>query len=272
MKKVTRIFIISAVVTLSFTAYAHSDKELPLSTNSKEAVQAYNQALDRLWNARIDQYEQKMNEALKADPQCFMIHATNAIVFSDAKQDVNKEKFISSTKTALAFPETNFTPAEKIIRELLVNIRDNNKDALIPLCEKLITTYPEAVASYELAIDVSKFLVNDTTASLEFTQRCIEKFPDHGPAWNTLGYHYLETGDKVKAKEAFDKYLALNPDEANAHDSMGDYYLQTGDFDESIQHFEKAVAMGMDVSRERAERARALARGEDPDAKEIENE
>lgn len=261
-----------AVFSLYFTASAHSDKNLPLSSKSEEAVQAYNDALDRLWNARIDQYEQKIDEAIKADPQCFMAYATNALVYSDSKKDEGKEKFSSSLNKALEISQINLTPAEKIVRELLVNIRDNRKDELIPVCERLITTYPEAVASYELAIDVSKYMVNDTAASLAFTQRCIEKFPDHGPAWNTLGYHYLETGDNAKAKEAFEKYLALNPNEANAHDSMGDFYLQTGDYDESVTHFEKAVAMGMDASRERAEKAQALARGEDPDAGDFEDD
>jgi Tfp pilus assembly protein PilF len=60
-----------------------------------------------------------------------------------------------------------------------------------------------------------------------------------------------------KAKAAFEKYLEVSPDEPNAYDSMGEYYMVAKDYAKSAEYYDKAAEMGMELAKERAEKARA---------------
>lgn len=248
---------------ISSAALAHSDKELPLSTNSKAAKTAYHQAVDRQWNARADQYNEKINEAITADPEFFMAHADRALFFFSSEKPENQEKGSKLLESTLALPQDNLTDAEKIVRNILVALRDNDKDDVKQLCEKLIKTYPDAVEAYGIAAGVTQFGIKDKDAGIAYIQQITEKFPDFGPAWNQLGYHYMDINEMDKAEMAFNNYLRLNPNEANAHDSMGDFCVKKGDYNQAVKHFDQAIAMGMDASKERADKARALAQGKE---------
>lgn len=252
-----------AAMLISSAALAHSDKELPLSTKSKAAKTAYHQAVDRLWNAHPDQYNEKINEAITADPEFFMAHADRALFLSGSEKTENQEKASKLIESTLALPQDNLTDAEKIVRNILVALRDKDNDVVKQHCDELIKTYPESVEAYGIAAGVTQFGIKDKDAGIVYLKQITEKFPDFGPAWNQLGYHYMDKNEMDKAEMAFNNYLRLNPNEANAHDSMGDFCVKKGDYNEAVKHFDQAIAMGMDASKERAEKARALAQGQE---------
>lgn len=259
MKRKATTLLMLALFTISISASAHSDKEWPLSTKSEEAKQSFKKALDYLWNARVPEYQAKLQEALKADPNFFLARANEALMTYGEKEG-DKEKI----KEVIAMPQDNLTTPEKLVRKVLVNINEDKMDAAKANLDEIITTYPEAIQSYEFAMGVSRIISEDREAYMSYAQKAVDKFPDHGPAWNQVGYSHLDKGNMEKAKEAFSNYLRLNPDEANAHDSYGDYCMAVNNYDEAQKHYEKAVSMGMTASRERAEKARSLAQaGED---------
>lgn len=259
MKKLNKLLILTALVFSTFALSAHEDNYLPLSTKSEEAKAAFHQALNFLWNSRMDEYRAKLDEALKSDPQFFAVHAHIAI--AEYSFD-NKEKSKEFAEKTLALNQDNLTPAEKILREIVVNLKDDNTKELKSLCDQMIETYPDNPQAYELAMAVNGKILDNRDAEARYAQRLVEIDPTQGPAWNQLGYYYMEKNDMEKAKQAFENYIKNNPDEANAHDSMADYYMKEGKYDDAVTHYEKAVAMGMEISRERAEKARSLARGE----------
>ena len=96
-----------------------------------------------------------------------------------------------------------------------------------------------------------------TEEQLKYLLRLLELRPEYGGGYNTLGYNYMALQEMDKAKAAFEKYIELAPNEPNAYDSMGEHYLNTGNYAKSAEYYDRAVALGMEGSKKGAEKARA---------------
>lgn len=238
---------------------AQKDQYFPVSARSEEAKQTFREALDFLWNARFDEYRAKSDEALRLEPQFFLANANRAI--AEATLDNNKEKSNEFITKTLALPEGNLTPAEKILRQIVVALKDNKPDEMKRQADEMIRTYPNSIQAYSLAMAITREFTKDPDAMYGYAQKLLAINPNHGPTWNQVGYYHLQKGDLAQAKVAFDNYIRLNPNEANAYDSMGDYYLAAKEYDKASASFDKAASMGMTASRERGDKARELAKG-----------
>lgn len=238
-----------------FATTAQNDKIWSISTKSEKAKMSFSQALERLWNSDLEAYQKKLDESLAEDPNFFMAHANSAFV----QFPMDKDKSQKMLDKALALPQDNLTPPEKIVRKALVNLKENNMDGIKANIDEMVNAFPDNLQSYQFAMGLSRNVVNDHEMGFKYAQKAIEINPDNGPAWNQLGYYYMDQDKMDKAEEAFNNYLRLNPNEANAHDSYGDFCMKQGKYDEARTHYEKAVDMGMTASRERAEKARAMA-------------
>jgi tetratricopeptide (TPR) repeat protein len=210
----------------------------------------------------LPEYEAKMNEAIEADPHFFMAHAYRALSEASDKESDSVKIYFDQ---ALALPQDQLTPAEQTIRQIIVKLDEEKPDEIRPLLDQLVTTYPENPQAYEIASDISMFILGDPEESFAYTKKLVEVDPNHASAYNTIGYYHLDKKEMDKAKEAFDKYLSLAPEEPNAHDSMGDYYMAVAEYDKSAEHYNKAVAMGMEVSKVKADKATAMADDEEED-------
>jgi predicted alpha/beta superfamily hydrolase len=60
---------------------------------------------------------------------------------------------------------------------------------------------------------------------------------------NNLGYQMLRTKQLKKSEALFKLNVANNPGSANCYDSLGDFYLETGNKAKAIECFEKALAL-----------------------------
>lgn len=267
MKNTTKIIMLLAFVGASFITVpvsAGKDKYLPVSSTSEEAKTAYHEAVKLMNNAHGTKSVNKLNEALEADPQFFMAHAHRALAASGNEKSEKADAYIEQT---LALPQDNLTPAEEIIRKMIVNIKDSrssqSKTNLKPLCDQLVNEFPNTIQSYEIASAVSNFIEKDTETSFAYMQKLVEIEPDYAPAYNSIGYYWMGKKEMDKAETAFKNYLRLAPDEPNAHDSMGEFYMESGNFAKSVEHYDQAVAMGMEGADERAEKAKNLAEGID---------
>jgi tetratricopeptide (TPR) repeat protein len=244
------------------TGMSQPNQFLPVSSTSQTAIKSYHDAIKRVDHADVKAYHDKLNQAVKEDPNFFMAQAHlafSSVIDARNKENNKADKSKQSIETALAIPQQSLTPAEQIIREMLVSLKDNKTQEIKPLCDELVQQYPENVEAHMLATDISRFILDDNELAFSYCEKLLKVNPNVGTAWNLVGYYHIDKGNLQQAKAAFDNYIRLNPEEANAHDSMGDYYLAVKQYDQAAMHFEKAVAMGMDVSRERAEKARAMA-------------
>jgi len=229
----------------------------PVSSTNEQAKKTFNEALQSLWNARFPEYEQKIEQTIKEDPNFFLAHANRALVIYPG----DKEKGHELLHKVLELPQNKLTGPEKKVRMVISNLNEKKTDDIKANLKDIISSYPDILQSYEFAMGVSRFVLDDPKLGAEYAKQAVEKFPNHGPAWNQLGYYYMDQNQLDMAEQAFNNYLRLNPNEANAHDSYADFCMKKGNYDEARRHYETAVQMGMTASRERAEKARAMAQG-----------
>ncbi|HLO82252.1 MAG TPA: tetratricopeptide repeat protein [Chitinophagaceae bacterium] len=262
MKRIYKIIALAVTLVMATTAMTLSAKDngplLPSSTKSEAAKEAFMKAIDRLQNGDFDHYSEWMDKALSEDPQFFMAHAQLALSSAALNQDKGSNSHLES---ALALPQDKFTPAEQIIRRMLITVRDDKKEEMKLLCNELVKAYPETEHAFELASAMSNFILDDPQAYNMYALRLVEMNPTHASYYNNLGYSYIKTGEMDKAKEAFDNYVRLAPKEPNAYDSMGEYYKMMGEYEKSAASYDRAFALGMKESRERADEVRNLAKG-----------
>ncbi|RXK62391.1 hypothetical protein ESA94_05115 [Lacibacter luteus] len=88
------------------------------------------------------------------------------------------------------------------------------------------------------------YVLTRPTPAEQFTaaEEYVKKFPESAPIHNILGYMYLqEKKDNEKAKQHFEKYIALYPDGCNPYDSFGEYYFILGDMDNAEKYYKMAL-------------------------------
>lgn len=73
------------------------------------------------------------------------------------------------------------------------------------------------------------------------SKRALELNPKSGAAWNMLAYAYLQQGKIDDAVPAFKKYAEVAPTDPNAHDSLGDSLIRAGKLEEAEASFKKAL-------------------------------
>jgi tetratricopeptide (TPR) repeat protein len=69
----------------------------------------------------------------------------------------------------------------------------------------------------------------------------VAKNPNFWPAYNHLGFDFLQKGEVNEAISLFQKALKINPNYAKAHNNLGIALAQTGQMDPAIEHFQKAI-------------------------------
>jgi tetratricopeptide (TPR) repeat protein len=246
------IAIVSLQLTISSTTLYGQEFYLPLSTTSKTAENDYHAATLYASNVNFDAARYNMDKALAADPLFFMAYAYAYQVYAtDEEKPALMEK-------ALAIDPANFTEAEKIMRELMLVWKEEPKTLPTEAMKALVAAYPTTAEAYEWAYLHAAYTEGNMEAAFAYAQKLLEMVPDSPPVYNFMGYYYLQAKQMDKAKAAFEKYLELAPTAANAHDSMGDYYMNIEDYEKSAEYYDQAAALGMESSKERAEKARAL--------------
>jgi len=230
------------------------DSYLPVSTESEAAKAAYVKALQAAEHADIPTFFEKLQAAVQADADFFMAHAYMALAQTSFTQ---YEKAVPHIKSALAIDAAGLNKSERILRKALQTLDKEPKADIAAHMASLTKAYPQNTQAYELAAVSASWISKNPQAAAEYNLRLLELRPGHGGTYNALGYSYMALGQMEKAKAAFDKYLEVSPDEANAYDSMGEYYMVAKDYAKSAEYYDEAAKMGMELAKERAEKARA---------------
>lgn len=249
------LFFLFLLVLGGTTLLNAQDYYLPISSKSETAKATYARALALSENADIQAYVKEMRKAVQEDSTLFAGYAHLSLMHVAFKQYAEAKVFITK---ALAIAPGGFTPAEQILRKLMVQWQLDPKTDPTKIMDELIAAYPNTWQAYDLASSCAMWIKGDDQAALPHLQNMVRLRPDHGSAYNALGYYYMKVGQMDKAKEAFENYIRVAPKEANAYDSMGEYYMTIKDYAKSAEFYDKAAAMGMTDSKARADKARSM--------------
>jgi tetratricopeptide (TPR) repeat protein len=212
---------------LTITAGAQK-KTMTWTTPSEDAKTLCGEGTDLFFNIDFAQAYEKMNAALKLDPNftvalVFMTNLTRGELQKKYRERVAKslkdktegEKLFASTAEEGSTPEKN--------RETFA---------------KLYNMFPDGSmigANYV-------FSRENPEEQFKACEEYHKKFPDEAWVYNIMGYYYMqEKKDMVKAKEYFQKYIDAYPDGCNPFDSMGEYYFNNGDMENSRKYYRMAL-------------------------------
>lgn len=228
-----------AILSTPF-ASAQSKGEL-VFTSTKPAT---NTQLRKAWNhfadVQFEQGDQIVNQVIKDDPECGIAYA-----FLATDDEALAEK---NLKTALS---KNLSPDERLFLEGLQARMwgKPNQQSFDPL----VTRYPKDNL-LQLMIMYNSF---EPAKAISVGETLKKRSPKFAPAYNILGYLYMDQNDMPKAEENFNRYVSLRPELANVYDSKGDFMMRTKRYSEAVPLFEKAASMGMKESGRKADYARA---------------
>ena len=217
------------------------DKELaniPVTTDSEQALGYFNEGMDALEDVLIVKATEKFNEASELDPDFIMPQVMLAL---GNLYNNNIDNFKLHANKAIN-SRAPLTSPEKLILEAMKKLVDDPQADVSEYGKKLVKQYPESVMAHELLANFQNH-AKDYEGALKTLQSELTITRNPAPVYNAMGYAYMSLNQMDKAKEAFDKYLKAAPNSANAYDSMGDYYAKVNDLEQAQQSYLKAYEM-----------------------------
>ena len=134
-----------------------------------------------------------------------------------------------------------------LINALAASVADGTNDVFNKTVEELSAKYPDdSMLAFETIFATMASIGSD--AVIEKANALLARDPDMTPAYNMLGYAYMDKGDLDNAGNALQSQIRLASNMANPYDSMGDYYLAAGDNESALKYFEQSARMGLSAS------------------------
>ncbi|MDE3184966.1 MAG: hypothetical protein KGM16_16260 [Bacteroidota bacterium] len=205
-----------------FTSRAVSQK-MAWTTNSKEASEQARIGITHLMNVEFPQAYEAFSNAVKLDPD----FTPPLVLLANMSVGATRKAFADR---ALKSAE-NKTEGEKLFASI---VEAKDRASAGEILAKLHQMFPDGslIAWYYAQTRATP------DANFQASEDNLKKFSDNPAFYNTMAYMYMQIKkDNAKAKEYFDKYLAMYPDGYNPDDSMGEYYLNIGDTANSKKYY-----------------------------------
>jgi tetratricopeptide (TPR) repeat protein len=208
---------------------------IPVTTHSLTAQRAYEMGMvqreDRLF---VDEGLAFFREAVKADPQFALGHATLGYFTTDPKEEKQEsalaEKFIATA-----------SPDEQLLVRWMNGTKNGDLVPAISAMNDLLAKYPH---DKRLGNLTAEWLCSNQGAfdhGEAILVRLLKNDPRYFPAMNNLAYCYAMSGQPGLAPPLMTEYVAALPNEPNPQDSYGEIMRMLGDYPAALDHYRKAL-------------------------------
>lgn len=235
------------------TVAAQKKGEMPFTTSSKEASAEVRKGLENFSNAKIADGNANMQKAIELDPQFAMAHI---LLFNGRVNRLNNLEKASSMNMS--------EYEERILKGVKGSLENSFSEGIF---DPIFKKYPR---DYQL-ITILCFSIPDKEKVVSIMESLLKRNKKFGPAYNLLGYTYMNQGDMGKAENAFNNYIKYDPEEANPYDSKADWFMRMGQYQEAMESYEKAYQLGMAVSYNRSRIAWVRANNPDLSENDVKN-
>lgn len=218
------MLVLSVISIPSFSQKKSEGKVMTWTSTSKAAKELAQSGATHLMNAEFALAYQDLLAAVKLDPNFTVALTLLANVTTGATQKSYAQRALKSA--------ANKTAGEKLFASLADE--KNNAAARREIWSQLHTMFPDGKMIGDFYVQ-TRATPDEQMAAAE---AYIKKFPTEASMYNTMAYYYLNNKkDNAKAKEYFEKYIALYPEGYNPYDSMGEFYLLTGDMENAKKYY-----------------------------------
>jgi tetratricopeptide (TPR) repeat protein len=232
-KVLVAVYIFFGVIFLLLSSCAKDSqiqKEVPITTNSDEALQLFLKGRDMFDKLKTPQAAEFFNKAIALDKDFAMAYLYRANSGGGYK--------VYRTNLSKAFDLLDkVTEGEKHL--ILYSNADNSATQKVEL-DTILALFPEDKRIQELAGNYY-YGLSEYSKALDHYKKVVEIDSNYAASYNQLGYVYMGMENYAEAEKSFKKYIELIPDEANPYDSYAELLLMQGRFDESIEQYKKAL-------------------------------
>jgi len=214
---------------------AQAGDEVPLTTDSKEALNVFVQGRDLTDKLRTDEAQVFFDKAIQIDPNFVMAYIYR---FQTTDSNIEAEKMLTMAEQNIS----HVTKGEQLIVEITRAFFDNNQKKRLNLAKQLVKLYPKDKWAHT-ALAWAYNVLDMRGQAIAQHQKVLKLDKNFSGAYNALGYLYRAEGEMKKAEEFFKKYIALLPDEPNPYDSIADLYTKMGKHKLAIKNYKRAIEL-----------------------------
>jgi tetratricopeptide (TPR) repeat protein len=210
---------------------------IPVTTQSALARNAYEMGLvqreDRLF---VDEGLEFFRQAVKADPQFALGHATLGYFSADPKE-AKQESALAAKYIDSAAPD------EQLLIRWMNSTKNGETVIAISAMNDLLAKYPDDKRWGNMAAEWLCAYQGANERGEAVLVRLLKKDPQYYPAINNLAYCYALGGKPQLAPPLMEQYVAALPNEPNPQDSYGEIMRMLGDYPAALEHYQKALAI-----------------------------
>ena len=206
--------------------------ELPVTTSSPPALEAYKLGYEAFDNARIDEAREQFVKASSLDAKFVTAMGMQGAATPGAE---GAKMLADAVAQSGALPE-----AERVHLQLQQALVTREYGKAVDLSKKLTELVPAASIAHSLHAGALAAIGRREDALVEY-KKATELDPTAGPPMNGLAYAELQLGRHEEALTHFKKYAELLPREANAQDSLGEALLMSGSYDDAEAAYKRAI-------------------------------
>jgi tetratricopeptide (TPR) repeat protein len=224
------VLIVFIIVPLNLLA---QNKEVPITTSSKEALKFFLDGMDRLENSEAVAATSLFDKAIQKDPNfalAYLYRAQSGGGYNVFRQNLDK---------AISLAE-KVSDGEKLEILYYQAYADGNGQKQKELLDKLLASFP---SDKRVQLDAGQYFynINDFSNSLKYLLKAVELDKNLSSAYNLIGYCQSSLNNYPEAEKAFQTYIKLIPNRGNPYDSYAEFLLKIGKYDESIAQYKIAV-------------------------------
>jgi len=209
------------------------NKEIPITSSSKEALDFFTKGREKLENFKSDEAASLFDQAIKKDPNfalAYLYRSQSGGGFNVFQQNLDKAVSLAD----------KVSEGEKLQILLIKASADGNGLKQKEYYDLLIRKFPE---DKRVQLDMGSYYygINDFAKALTYFKKSAELDKNYAPAYNMIGYCQSSLNNYPEAEKAFQSYIKLSANSPNGYDSYAELLLKMGKYDESIVQYKKAL-------------------------------
>ncbi len=229
--QIKTVLILLLAMSLGSTILAQT--EVPVTTNSQEALRLFVEGRTNVENLEFDKANQFFDQAIALDPDFALAYLYDALTLNAvAVVHKNLDKAMSLAGKA--------SPGEQYLIKFYIAQENRDNKGMETALSQLLTRYPQDKRVQVLAGSYF-YGRSDYNTAIEHFKKSLDRDKNYAPAYNMLGYAEMANGNFAEAEKSFQSYIRLIPDKPNPYDSYGEMLLKQGKYDESIRQYENAI-------------------------------
>jgi len=230
----TPIRLIYLACLIYLAAPTAAAQELPVSAGTEQDTKLFEEARLAVHETQFEKADDLLRQLLKDDPEFGLGWGYFAVIDMMLYRDPTES--IARARADL----DEASAGERAMTEILIQFALNDLEQ----SESLILDFLDRFSEDRFANHLLGWIYNDSGRpedGISVLRELIRMHPDYVPAWNHLGYAFMEAGDLTKARASFEMFLELSTDNPSAHDSLAEVLAREGEVEKAISQLRRAL-------------------------------